>query len=377
MEDISSQSFSSFPLKFNLARGLYSLHLQTPSSVQYKLLSSLDYSCDIFIKGAPYTGKTLSYVIYSLQKINDSLKNNIQCLILTHTRELASFINSLYQEVAKYTGIKVYAFIGGTSIKEDIKMTSEGINIVIGTPGRVLEMINKKLLIINELKMIIIDDVRQLLDRGFLNSVNSIIEKSNDVQKIFVTTDQNLCAQDIKDKFSKFNQKNDYINIENYNKSNRELIESMKFYKVNVDPENKFNQLLTLFKLIQISQCIIYCNDNDRCFEIIKKLSDKGFICNSHDEDKSKSIENFKKGLTRILVTTVPSKDIDLMQNALVVNYELPRDINTFIKRIERYDNFGQKGNVILFIEQNDTKFLVELSNIIDEQIEDFSLNEK
>ena len=373
--------FKDFNLKFELLRGLYNCGFDEPTNIQKKILTELSSSKDIFVISPSKTGKKISFIIYSLEKVSQSKKENAQCLVLCHTREAAAKIKNLYKDISKYMNIKIYALLGGT-IKDDIKVLSNGTQIVIGTPGRVLDMINKKILSLNELLFFVIDDIKQMIERDFIDTINNILNHTND-----------KCQKAI---FSNINElKNDNSNIFNFDndlknklkiKENIEIINNLsnkkeqlinyKIYQISLKEDWKFNILLNLYKLMEISQAIIYCNDQQSANDLNKNLTNKKFICNELDDDKMKIISNFKKGQIRILTATsdIPTNEVNLYNNALIINYQMPNNIEEFMKRVGRNEFFGKEGMIINFITETDKNIIDSLEKIIDYKIQELPI---
>lgn len=371
--------FKDFNLKFELLRGLYNSNFEEPTNIQKKILTELSSSNDILVNSPSLTGKKLSFIIYSLEKVSQSQKENAQCLVLCHTREAASKIKNIYKDIAKFMNIKIHALLGGT-IKEDIKVLSNGTQIVIGTPGRVLDMINKKILSLSELSFFVIDDIKQMIERDFIGTINNILNVTNEkCQKaIFINSKEeeskNLfsLSDDLKNKL-KIN--NNIVLINNIIDNKNKLV-NYKIYQISLKEEWKFNVLLNLYKLMEISQAIIYCDDQKTVEELNKNLINKKFICNSLDDDKIKTITNFKKGQIRILTITsdIPTKEVNLYNHAIIINYQVPNNIENFIERVGRYEFFNKEGMIINFITEGDKTFIDSLEKIVDYKIQELPI---
>ena len=371
--------FKDYNLKFELLRGLYNSNYEEPTNIQRKIFTELYSSKDILVNSPSMTGKKLSFIIYSLEKVSTSKKENAQCLVLCHTREEVTKIKNLYKEIAKYMNIKIYALLGGT-IKEDINVLSNGTQIIIGTPGRVLDMINKKILSLSELSFFVIDDLKQIIERDFIDTISNILKVTNEqCQKaIFINENEDdkdntfSLTDDLKQKL-KIN--NNIVLINNINDNKSKLI-NYKIYQISLKEEWKFNVLLNLYKLMEISQAIIYCNDQKSVEELNKNLVNKKYICNSLDDDKIKTISNFKKGQIRMLTITsdIPTKEVNLYNHAIIINYQVPDNIESFIKRVGRNEFFGKEGMIINFITEGDKKFIDSLEKVVNYKIQELPI---
>ena len=371
-------NFKDYNLKLELLRGLYSLGIEEPTELQKKLYSSLFSSQkDILIQSPKLTGKKLSFIIYSLQRVSKDKKEMTQCLILCHTREAVTKIKNIYKEIAKFMNIKIHSLLGGT-IKEDIKEISGGAEIVVGTPGRVMDLVNKKILNLNELDFFVVDDINQMIERDFVETIFSILNsaKNNCRKAIFGKIEDkdeknNNCnlSDEIK---VKLKLGKDTIVINNIIDDKTRLI-SYKMFKITTKEDKKFNILLNLYKIMDISQSIIYCNEQKTVIEISKNLFDLNFSCNLLNEDKTKNISNFKKGKIKIMIeaSDINLEEINLYNKAIIIIYEMPNDIDFYIKTFGRNEFFGREGIIINFVTEGSGDIITSLEKITEKKIEE------
>ena len=382
VENAEKNNFKDYNLKLELLRGLYSLGLEEPSYIQKKVLSSLISSQkDILVQSPKYTGKKLSFIIYSLQKISKEKKETTQCLILCHTREAVTKIKNIYKEIAKFMNIKIYYLLGGT-IKDDIKEISGGAEIIVGTPGRVLDLVNKKILNLNELDFFVIDDIKQMIGRDFIETIGNILNVTNNKcrKAIFeesMINNNNGDKKDIKidlndDIKNKLKIGNDIIIINNKIDDNSRLI-NYKIFNITLKEDMKLKILLNIYKIMDISQTIIFCKEENTINEINKTLSDVNYVCNTLNEDKSKIISNFKKGQIRIMVTNfdVNLEEINLYNKAVMIIYEIPDDIDIYLKTLGRNEFFGREGIIINLATENNKDIINSLEKLIGDSIQE------
>lgn len=250
--------------------------------------------------------------------------------------------------------IKVHAFIGGTSLKTDMVNISEGVHVVVGTPGRVLDMINKKILTLTYLKIFILDEADEMLSRGFLDSIRQVINfipENCQVALFSATMPQEIMA--ITGKFmnnpAKILVKNEELTLE-----------GIRQYYIPMKKEWKIEILLNLYKMMEITQAIIYCNTKKTVDFLSDELTKKGFIVSSmHGElpqqERDKIMKEFRIGTSRVLITTdLLARGIDVYQVSLVINFDIPRQRETYIHRIGRSGRFGRKGTAINFVTPED-----------------------
>jgi len=374
VENVDKNNFKDYNLKLELLRGLYLLGIEEPTKLQKKLFSSLFSSQkDILIQSPKLTGKKLFFIIYSLQRVSKDKKEMTQCLILCHTREAITKIKNIYRDIAKFMNIKIHSLLGGT-IKEDIKEISGGAEIVIGTPGRVMDLVNKKILNLNELDFFVVDDINQMIERDFIGTIFNILNLSNNNcrKAIFGENDNkdniNL-SDEIKDKL-KIGK--DAIIINNIIDAKNRLM-NYKMFKINMKEDKKFNILLNLYKIMNIPQSIIYCNEQKTMYEINKNLIDLNFSCNFLNEDKTKNISNFKKGKIKVMTeaSDINLEAINLYNKAFIIIYEMPNDIDFYIKTFGRNEFFGREGIIINFVTENNYEMIISLEKIIDKTIQE------
>ena len=378
VENTEKNNFKDYNLKLELLRGLYSLGIEEPTELQKKLYSSLFSSQkDILIQSPKLTGKKLSFIIYSLQRVSKDKKEMTQCLILCHTREAVTKIKNIYKEIAKFMNIKIHSLLGGT-IKEDIKEISGGAEIVVGTPGRVMDLVNKKILNLNELDFFVVDDINQMIERDFVETIFNILNsaKNNCRKAIFGKIEDkdeknNNCnlSDEIK---VKLKLGKDAIVINNIIDDKTRLI-SYKMFKITTKEDKKFNILLNLYKIMDISQSIIYCNEQKTVIEISKNLFDLNFSCNLLNEDKTKNISNFKKGKIKIMIeaSDINLEEINLYNKAIIIIYEMPNDIDFYIKTFGRNEFFGREGIIINFVTEGSGDIITSLEKITEKKIEE------
>jgi superfamily II DNA/RNA helicase len=378
VENPEKNNFKDYNLKLELLRGLYSLGIEEPTELQKKLYSSLFSSQkDILIQSPKLTGKKLSFIIYSLQRVSKDKKEMTQCLILCHTREAVTKIKNIYKEIAKFMNIKIHSLLGGT-IKEDIKEISGGAEIVVGTPGRVMDLVNKKILNLNELDFFVVDDINQMIERDFVETIFSILNsaKNNCRKAIFGKIEDkdeknNNCnlSDEIK---VKLKLGKDAIVINNIIDDKTRLI-SYKMFKITTKEDKKFNILLNLYKIMDISQSIIYCNEQKTVIEISKNLFDLNFSCNLLNEDKTKNISNFKKGKIKIMIeaSDINLEEINLYNKAIIIIYGMPNNIDFYIKTFGRNEFFGREGIIINFVTEGSGDIITSLEKITEKKIEE------
>ena len=344
------ETFDDMQLSDNLLRGILAYGFENPSTIQKQAIVPIIEKKDVIAQAQSGTGKTGTFTIGSLQQVDETNKNT-QVLILAPTRELSIQTSKVISEIGKYMDITSYACIGGTNVRQCIYELKKGKQVVVGTPGRIYDMINKLALNFNDLKTMIIDEADDMLDRGFLEQIKSIFK--------FISPDIQICIfsatmpLDILETTKSF--MNDPLHI--LVKKDELTLDGIKQYYIALENEKyKFDTLCDLYESLSITQAIIYCNTRHKVEWLSSKLTSMDFAvsCIHGDmrfDERTSIMNEFINGSTRILISTdLLARGIDIQQISLVINYELPVQRENYIHRIGRSGRFGRKGTAINFI---------------------------
>jgi translation initiation factor 4A len=363
-------TFDDLNLKKDLLRGIYGYGFEKPSPIQSKAILPIIQNRDIIAQAQSGTGKTGAFVISTLQLI-DTAVNEVQGLILCPTRELAQQNCKVYQLIGEYMKVKVHAFIGGTAVKNDMTQANNGVHIVVGTPGRVLDMLNKKIIKLDYLKIFCLDEADEMLSRGFLENIKQVFP--------FIPTTSQIALfsatmpKDIIELTKQFMNKPVKILVKN----EQLTLEGIKQYYVPLKKEWKLEILLNLYKMMEISQAIIFCNSKKTVDYLTEEMTKRNFVVSSihsdlQQQEREKVMREFRNGASRVLVTTdLMARGIDVYQVSLVINYDLPRLKETYIHRIGRSGRLGRKGTAINFMTPEDKEELEGLQKYYNTTIEE------
>ena len=370
-DDIEVNSFEDLNLKENLLRGIYGYGYEKPSVIQQKAIMPVIDGHDVIAQAQSGTGKTATFSIGMLQNI-DETQDEIQALILAHTRELALQILTVIKNISSYMNLRYNLCVGGTLIRDNIDELLKNPQIIIGTPGRVLDMINKKALNTRNLKVLIIDEADEMLSKIFSNQIYDIFRfLPNSIQV-------GLFSATMTEEFFKLSKcfMRDPVKI--LVKNEELTLEGIKQFYINVEKnENKFCTLCDIYEACSISQTIIYANSKRSVEEISRRLNDSNFsIASIHGEmsqdERNKIMEEFRSGQSRILISTdLLSRGIDVQQVSLVINYDIPNNIESYIHRIGRSGRYGRKGVAINFVTGYDYKKMEEIEKFYSTQVEE------
>ena len=371
----SVERFEDLNLKEDLIRGIYGYGFERPSVIQQQGILPLLQKKDTIAQAQSGTGKTATFSIGVLQII-DHLAYDTQALVLVPTRELAQQIHRVISCLGEYLKITVHACIGGTSVQEDKVKLKEGVHIVVGTPGRVYDMINKNFFKTEKLKMVVMDEADQMLDRGFAPQIQNIFKLlPGDIQVALFSATMPVEILKITEQFMRDPAK---ILV----KKEEVPLDGIKQFYIPIDKEEwKIETLLELFRNLDITQCIIYCNKKQRVDDLTNKLRENEFTVSSLHGEMAQDVrevimKEFRTGSSRVLITTdVLARGIDVYQVSLVINYDMPISKETYIHRIGRTGRFGRKGVAINFVAPGDAKFLKDVEKFYNTEITELPID--
>ena len=370
------ETFDDLGLSENLLRGIYAYGFEFPSEIQKLAILPLKNGKDLIAQAQSGTGKTGTFSIGLLEKI-DLNQKGIQAIILANTRELAIQIVKVITSLGSYCNINVNLSVGGSSVqvnKREIQTKSP--HIVVGTPGRVLDLLKRNIIKNNMIKTIVIDEADEMLSGGFMEQIYSIFEFMPD--NIQVGLFSATLPKEILDLTKDFLVDPVKILVP----EEKLTLDGIKQYYIDVDRyEYKMDTLMDLFDALSVAQCIIYCNTKKEVMKVSDILSENGHTVNSihgeKDQDERKRVmEEFRKGSSRVLISTdLLARGIDVQQVSLVVNYDMPNNVENYIHRIGRSGRFGRKGVSINFVTYKEKSKISSLENIYNIKIDELPSN--
>jgi superfamily II DNA/RNA helicase len=367
--------FDDLNLKDKLLRGIYGYGFEKPSIIQQTAIRPVIDGCDVIGQAQSGTGKTATYSIGILQSI-DETKPETQAIILTHTRELSLQVSNVVAALSTFMDIKINLSIGGTTLRENINELLDNPHIVIGTPGRVLDMINKKALNTRNLKLLVVDEADEMLSKIFLNQIYDIFRfLPPDIQV-------GLFSATMTDEFFTLTKNFMREPVKILVKTEELTLEGIQQYFVNVERNDyKFDTLCDLYERFSISQSIIYCNSRKIVDELSRRLADSDFTCTSihgdmSQEERNTIMKQFRDGVSRVLISTdLLSRGIDVQQVSIVINYDIPNNIDSYLHRIGRSGRFGRKGTAVNFVTYYDIKKMHEIEKYYSTEIQEMPQN--
>uniref|UniRef100_A0AC35UIH7 RNA helicase n=1 Tax=Rhabditophanes sp. KR3021 TaxID=114890 RepID=A0AC35UIH7_9BILA len=365
------ESFEDMGLKDELLRGIFSFGFERPSIIQQRAIVPCCGKRDVIAQAQSGTGKTGTFSVSVLQTVDETIPE-VQALIMAPTRELAQQIHHVISNLGNYLNIKIHACIGGTNVRDDQRLLASGVHIVVGTPGRVNDMISRGYLKTEFIKMFVLDEADEMLSMGFKDQIYSVFKAlPTDVQVVLLSA---TMAQEVLEVTKKFMDNPIRILI----REEEVTLEGIRQFFINVENENfKFDTLCDLYDLVSITQSVIFCNTRRKVEELASQMTEKSFTVSFMHGDMDQNERNiimreFRSGSSRVLITTdLLARGIDVQQVSLVINYDLPVKRENYVHRIGRTGRFGRKGVAINFVSDIDARQLKDIEKFYSTKIDE------
>jgi len=369
------ESFDDYDLDENLLRGIYSYGFEKPSAIQQRGIKPILDGKDTIGQAQSGTGKTATFVIGVLQRIDWDVRG-CQGLILAPTRELVNQIQQVTLALGDYLKVRCHACIGGTSVREDIDKLRAGQHVVVGTPGRVFDMIGKRHLQVDDLSIFVLDEADEMLSHGFKDQIYDIFKTMP--PNIQVCLFSATMAPDILDLTTKFMR--DAVRI--LVKKDELTLEGIRQFYVAIEKEEwKLDTLCDLYETLTITQAIIYCNTRRKVDFLADQMQKRDFTVSTMHADLTQQeralvMREFRSGSSRVLISTdLLARGIDVQQVSLVINYDLPQNMENYLHRIGRSGRFGRKGAAINFVTNSDVRAMKDIEKFYHTQIEEMPMD--
>ena len=374
-KNIMNYSFEDLDLNDELLRGIYSYGFEKPSKIQYKSIPLIKSGKDLIAQSQSGTGKTGAFSIGILNNIDTKLKKT-QYIVLTPTHELAKQIYSVIENLGARMDITMCKVIGKTNISESIMELKRDPQIIVATPGRLVDMISKRHIFTDNIETLVLDEADEMLSGGFMEILYDIIKCMP--KKCQICLFSATMPKEILDLTNNFMDNPERLLV---NKEELTL-EGIKQFYIDLKQYNwKFDVLYDIYETINITQSIIYVNSKNILNNLYDRLSrDEYPVSYIHGDmqtvEREKNLNDFKNGITRIMLSTdLLSRGIDIQQLSLVINFDLPRNKETYIHRIGRSGRYGRKGTAINFITDEDTAHMKEIEDFYNTKIEEMPQN--
>lgn len=365
--------FEDYFLKRELLMGIYEKGFERPSPIQEESIPIALTGSDILARAKNGTGKTGAFCIPALEKI-DQDNNVIQVVILVPTRELALQTSQVCKELGKHLKIQVMVTTGGTSLKDDIMRLHQPVHLLVGTPGRILDLTNKGICILKNCSMLIMDEADKLLSPEFQPSIEQLIRfLPLNRQILMFSATFPVTVKDFKERYLR---KPYVINL-----MDELTLKGITQFYAFVEERQKVHCLNTLFSKLQINQSIIFCNSVNRVELLAKKITELGYSCfyihaKMLQDHRNRVFHDFRNGACRNLVCTdLFTRGIDIQAVNVVINFDFPKNAETYLHRVGRSGRFGHLGLAVNLITYEDRFNLYKIEQELGTEIKQIPPN--
>lgn len=354
-------SFEFLPLSEEVKKAIAELEYTEPSPVQLQSIPLIAEGHDVIAQSQTGTGKTAAFGLPAIDKI-DIKNRDTQCIILCPTRELAVQVSTNIKKYSKYRrGLTSLAIYGGESIERQIRSLDQGVHIVVGTPGRVIDHIDRGTLQLENIHTVILDEADEMLNMGFIDDIKTILSNTPEERQtiLFSAT----MPREIKDLTKKFQKNPQEIKITKKEITTTNI--EQRYYDVR--SEHKVELLSRLLDAHQIKLSLIFCNTKRKVDELVEELQAKGYAAEGLHGDLRQASRNqvmnkFRNGTLNILIATdVAARGIDVNDVEAVFNYDLPLDAENYVHRIGRTGRAGRSGLAFSFVGSRDRRLLSDI----------------
>lgn len=335
--------FNELGLGKNILDAIDSMGFEEPSQIQAEAIPEILKGKDIIGQAQTGTGKTLAYGAPMINNINPGKK--VSALILTPTRELAIQVNEELTRISKYKKLSLLPIYGGQPIERQIKSLKRGVDIVVGTPGRVIDHIKRGTLDLSEIQFLVLDEADEMLNMGFIDDIEEIIKNSNKNRQtlLFSAT----MPDQIKKLATRYMKKDSkHITVA----KNTITVEKIKQYYYEIKHKDRFETLCRILDVDEPSSAIIFCKTKRGVDELVEAMQSRGYNVEGMHGDmpqnqRINTLKKFKDGTLDFLVATdVAARGIDVEDISIVINYDLPQDTESYVHRIGRTGRANKEG---------------------------------
>ncbi|NRU21815.1 ATP-dependent RNA helicase DeaD [Clostridium beijerinckii] len=341
---MENKVFSELGLDESILKAIDAMGFEEPSKIQAEVIPVLLEGHDVIGQAQTGTGKTLAFGAPVLSRIRSS-EEKISSIILTPTRELAIQVNDELNRIAKFTKIKLLPVYGGQPIDRQISALRRGIDIVVGTPGRVLDLIRRKVLNLGSIKFLVLDEADEMLNMGFIDDIEEIIKNSNqDRQTMLFSATMPEEIKRLAKRYMKSETKHIAI------LKNAMTVATVDQYYYEIKNKDRFETLCRILDVDEPTSAIIFCKTKRNVDELAEGLQGRGYTAEGMHGDMNQNqrintLRKFKEGNLEFLIATdVAARGIDVENVTHVINYDLPQDVESYVHRIGRTGRANRKG---------------------------------
>jgi ATP-dependent RNA helicase DeaD len=364
------ESFRDFPLSVEVLKGVEDLGFESLFPIQAQAIMPLLEGKDVIGQARTGTGKTAAFGVPMVEKLKPEVRK-VQGLVLVPTRELAVQVADNIKLFAKYKKLKVLPVYGGEPIQRQIRALTHGIHIVVGTPGRIIDLIKRGILNLSSVTTLVLDEADRMLDMGFIEDIEYIIARtpsSRQTSLFSATIDQTVMK--VCDKYMK--------NPEEILVSKDEIaLTQMKQYYMMVNSHRKYGALCDILRENHVGRAIIFCKTRRGTSALSDKLRRKGYNVQAlhagfTQPQRDRVINAFRDGKLRLLVATdVAARGLDIQGITHIINYDVPLEAPVYFHRIGRTARMGQEGTAITLVGFGELSYFNDIKALTKTTIEE------
>ena len=351
-----------------------------PTDIQAKSIPLILNGDDVLGSAQTGTGKTAAFAIPIIQQLinselNQQKNRKISSLIVTPTRELAIQIEENFKAYSKYTKLRSTVIFGGVSQHSQTRILSNGIDILIATPGRLLDLMNQGFISINDVKYFVLDEADRMLDMGFIHDIKKIIAKlPKKRQSLFFSA---TMPQNILDLSRQILINPEKVTVNAVSSA----ADTIKQFLYTTNKNNKKDLLLHILKDSKLDQVLLFSRTKHGADKIVRNLKNKNINCaaihgDRNQNQRQKALKDFKENKIRLLVATdIAARGIDISKLRYVINYDIPNESETYVHRIGRCGRAGEEGISISICEPEENAYIRDIEKLIKQKIEVINSN--
>ncbi len=370
-------SFADLGLKKELLSALSNMSYDTPTPIQAQSIPLLMEGRDLLAQAQTGTGKTGAFALPLLQNI-DIGNNNPQVLVLTPTRELGIQVAEAFKDYAKdLKGFKVLPIYGGQSMGQQLSDLKRATHVIVGTPGRVIDHLKRKTLKLDNIKAVVLDEADEMLKMGFIEDIDWILSETPEETQIA------LFSATMPPRIKKIAQEHLTDQAEVTIESKTQTVENIEQVFCVATGKEKFSILNTILEVEEVDACLIFVKTKAATVDLVECLQTQGYSCSALNGDMNQSareqtIKSLKNGRLNIVVATdVAARGLDVERISHVVNYDAPRDTESYVHRIGRTGRAGRSGRAILFVGPRETRLLSNIERATRQRMTQIALPSK
>jgi len=355
-------TFADFDLHRNVQRSINDMGFEEPSPIQAEAIPLILQGNDVLGQAQTGTGKTAAFGIPIVERVTSEPK--VQALVLTPTRELAIQVSGELRKIAKYKRTRTLPIYGGQSIGHQIRTLKQGVQVVIGTPGRILDHLRRRTLQLHDVSMVVLDEADEMLDMGFIDDIKEILSHTPDSRQtmLFSAT----MPDEIKELTRRYMKNPQTVQI-NRREVTAPLIDQV-YYKVL--ERNKLESLCRILDSEEVGLGIVFCRTKRGVDELTDALQERGYMADGLHGDLSQAqrdrvMKAFRDSTIELLVATdVAARGIDVGNVTHVINYDIPQDPESYVHRIGRTGRAGRKGIALTLVTPREMKQLITIEKV-------------